>query len=336
MKEHFRYFLYLLPILAQTFLAHAQTSPCGNKLVYGDPTRYLNCYEKVAYDEVQNVYLLRRDLSTPFDGTCEVCTRGGLLIERISVKMGKRDGVDTSYTSNGCISSVQSYTVGIPNGTFLFFNDTTGMLEREENYQMGKKHGPTKQYYRSGKLYSSLNYNFKIPDGPQLYYFEDGTLMRKDMYNKGVMDGLQVVNGPNGKPISETNYKLGKKHGKTTYYADAGAIIGVENWYEGKRNGLFEKYNEAGTLLSRREFNKEIPVGEHFENDAKGRMIHQIKYDKKGVRLYEMEIDEYGDKKVLYDANKPAQKIDDDPALSQQGNSKKAQKKKKKEKRKKE
>lgn len=336
MSTPFQKFFFNLVILTITLSSYAQNSPCGNKLVYGDPTRYLNCYEKVAYDEVRNFYLLRKDLSTPFSGTCEACSMSGLVIERITVKNGKRDGVDTSYTDNGCISSIQSYTVGVPNGTFLIFNDTTGMLETEINYQMGKEHGAKKQYYRSGKLYSHLNYNLKIPDGPQIHYFEDGTIQRKEVYVKGLADGIQLVNAPNGKPLSEISYKMGKKHGKTTFYSDQGAIIGIENWYEGKRNGLFEKYDEAGMLINRKQYNKEVPVGEHIVNDSKGRMIHQIKYDKKGIRIYEMEIDEYGDKKVLYDANQPAQKIDDDPTLATDKNSNKAKKKKKKEKRKKE
>jgi hypothetical protein len=94
-------------------------------------------------------------------------------------------------------------------------------------------------------------------------------------------------------------------------------------------------------VLTKGSFKKDIAVGEHIENNEKGKLIHQTIYDKKGVKQYEMKIDEYGDKKVLFDINNAKtetgiQNEDDNPENIGKKEEKKREKKRKKERRKKE
>ena len=80
-----------------------------------------------------------------------------------------------------------------------------------------------------------------------------------------------------------------------------GKEAGIEMWTMDQKDGDFITYNDEGLILAKSTFKKDLAVGEHLVNDEKGKTIHQTIYDKKGAKQYEMEIDEYGDKKVLFD-----------------------------------
>ena len=103
---------------------------------------------------------------------------------------------------------------------------------------------------------------------------------------------------------------------------------------------IIEGFNEEGKILKQGTYKKNIAIGEHNVFDSKGKLIHQTTYDKKGVKTYEMEVDEYGDQKVLYAASGPAKPAgieeDDDPKNIEPVNEKKNKRKKRKERRKKE
>ena len=283
---------------------HAQKSPCGNLHKKAQPRVYLNCLDQIMYDEEINTYVLAKDGDTPFNGTCQSYNRSGFVLEELSFKNGKRDGVDTSYFSSGCVQSTQGYIIGIKNGAHKVFYDTTGQLRKEENYQDGKYHGRVCEFNYYGDTLLYMNYNQGIPDGEQREYYQDGKIASVSNYKKGLINGIHFKYSMNGKLESKLSYKDGKHNGKWTYYSESGKEIGIQNWLMGQKNGEFSKTSEQGVVLSKGEFKKDVPVGEHIENDEKGKLIHQTIYDKKGVKQYEMMMDEYGEKKVLFDINK--------------------------------
>ena len=323
-----------ITIISQTL------SPCGNPKKKAEPKRYMNLYDQVSYDKEINTYVLTKDWYTPFNGKGQTWNRGGFVLEEFTCINGKRDGIDTSYYSSGCIKAIQSHIIGIKNGTQLFLFDSTGQVNREETYFNGKLNGPQKEFNRNGDTLLYMNFLNDIRDGIQREYYADGKRASISSYKNGVLDGTQVSFNQEGKVELSLNYKDGKKHGTRTFYYTNGKIAGIEHWNMDLRDGEFITYNDAGTILYKSNFKKDIQVGEQIENDEKGKLIHQTIFDKKGVKQYEMEIDEYGDKKVLYDINKPDNtstiQNDDDPKDITTKEEKKNKRKKKKERRKKE
>ena len=126
-------------LLVTSSLVGQKQGPCYAKKRMCDRRVYIDAYDKIAFDEESETYLLKSDYRTRFEGTCETCYRNNVLMERITIKNGKRDGSDTSFFKSGCIQSIQSHTLGIKNGKFLVFYDSTGRIASESNYLAGKK-----------------------------------------------------------------------------------------------------------------------------------------------------------------------------------------------------
>jgi len=291
----------LLSIISSVF--GQVKSPCGNIRKKSEPRRCLNCYDQVSYDEEINTYVLTKDGFTPFNGTCQTWNRSGYVLEELTCTNGKRDGIDTSFYGSGCVQSTQGYILGIKNGKHQVFFDSTGQLRKEENYLNGKLHGLVQEYNRSGDTLLYMNYALDIPHGIQRTYYPDGKRFKVISYKNGLLDGSHLTYTAEGKLELKLSYKEGK-------------------------------------ILKQGTYKKNIAIGEHNVFDSKGKLIHQTTYDKKGVKTYEMEVDEYGDQKVLYAASGPAKPAgieeDDDPKNIEPVNEKKNKRKKRKERRKKE
>lgn len=317
-----------------------EKSPCGNVRKKAEPKRYLNLYDQVAFDEEINTYVLTKDWYTPFNGTGQTWNRGGYVLDEIHCVNGKRDGSDTSYYSSGCIKSIQRNIIGIKNGAQQNFFDSTGKIYKEETFLNGKLNGITKEFNRNGDTLVYMNFKNDIRDGIQREYFPNGKPYRIVEYKNGLLDGIHLTFSESGIVEVSLNHKEGMKHGKQIFFDNSGKEAGIEMWMMGQKDGDFIKYHENGNILTKSTFKKNIPVGEHLVNDEKGKTIHQTVYDKKGIKQYEMEIDEYGDKKVLYDINKTEKSTeiaaDDDPKNITQGDINKNKRKKRKERRKKE
>lgn len=298
-------FYLLIGFSVWSILIQSQSlSPCGNKKKIGEPKKYVNCYDKVGYDEEQNIYVLAKDRVTPFDGTCQSCYRNGLVMEQITARQGKRDGTDTSYYSSGCIQSIQTFVVGIQHDKVSIYFDSTGKIMKEVGFYMGKKNGTTIEYSRTGDTLVYINYLNENLNGEQREYDAEGNFYKSVFYVNGLLDGPHKTYDNQGKLEMFLNYKEGKKHGKWTYYHPNGKEAKIEYWDQGLKNGVFSMMDDKGTILFKGEFKKNIPVGEHIENNEKGKLIHQILFDKKGIKQYEMVVDEYGEKKILYDKSK--------------------------------
>mgnify|MGYP000524686323 FL=1 len=315
-------------------------SPCGNIRKKSEPRRCLNCYDQVSYDEEINTYVLTKDGFTPFNGTCQTWNRSGYVLEELTCTNGKRDGIDTSFYGSGCVQSTQGYILGIKNGKHQVFFDSTGQLRKEENYLNGKLNGLVQEYNRSGDTLLYMNYAQDIPHGVQRTYYPDGKRFKVISYKNGLLDGSHLTYTAEGKLELKLSYKEGKKDGVFIFYHDNEKEAGKETWSLDLKNGEFITFNEEGKILKQGTYKKNIAIGEHNVFDSKGKLIHQTTYDKKGVKTYEMEVDEYGDQKVLYAASGPAKPAgieeDDDPKNIEPVNEKKNKRKKRKERRKKE
>jgi antitoxin component YwqK of YwqJK toxin-antitoxin module len=259
------------------------------------------CHEAVAYDEEHNLYLLRKDFSTPYNGTCVSCYPSLIIEEKINFVNGRRQGIDTSYYRSGCIQSIQSYQIGLQDGPTYIYHDSTNRLQFEIWYQSGLLNGPSIQYnpqtadtltykqYKGGKL-----------NGTQKNYFNNGQLRKISEYRDGLLEGGQITYNEIGLKESEIYFRAGKKHGKWIYYFDSGKIAREETWKDGKKNGDFVSYNELGKVLSAEKFTADMPIGLHQSFYADGKLNYSCSYTNKGQKIEEYVIDQYGIKKQLF------------------------------------
>lgn len=260
------------------------------------------CHESVAFDEQNNIYLLRKDYATPYTGTCVSCYPSMSIEEKLNFVVGKRQGVDTSYYKSGCLQSIQSYQIGLQDGPTYIFYDSSNRVQYEIWYHNGQLHGPSIQF-NAKALPDTLmykHYNNGKLDGVQRTYFSNGKIRKISTYKDGLAEGAQITYNAAGLKESELSFKAGKKNGTWNYYFDSGKIARTENWKDGKKNGVFVSYDELGKVLSTEKYAADLPVGLHQTFYADGKLNYSCTYTNKGEKVEEFVVDEYGVKKQLF------------------------------------
>lgn len=301
MKQHlvllFLCFLQFLKVEAQVpepCRLTRQTCPKANLVK--------NCQETVAFDEENNIYLLRKDYATPYTGSCVSCYMNNTVEEKLTFSKGKREGTDTSFYKTGCIQAIQTFQLGKEQGATYIYFDSTNQVQFEIWYQSGTLHGPSIQFSKAATRDTLMYKHYKNGklDGPQRSYFNNGKVRKVTNYKDGFNEGAQITYNNNGQKESEIYFKAGKKQGTWKYYFDSGKVARTENWKDGKKNGEFITYDELGQVMQKEKFTLDIPVGLHQTFYADGKLNYSCTYSSKGEKLEEYVIDQYGVKKMLY------------------------------------
>jgi antitoxin component YwqK of YwqJK toxin-antitoxin module len=256
----------------------------------------------VAFDEEHNLYLLRKDYATPYNGTCVSCFPSFTIEEKLNFVNGRRQGTDTSFYQSGCLQSIQSYQIGLQDGPTYVFYDSTNRVQYEIWYQAGQLNGPSIQFSRNARTDTLIYKHYKSGklDGPQRTYLPNGKLRKISNYREGLAEGAQITYNASAQKESELFFKAGKKHGTWTYYFDSGQTARTETWKDGKKNGVFVSYNELGKVLSSEKYAMDLPIGLHQTFYADGKLNYSCSYSNKGEKLEEYVIDQYGVKKQLF------------------------------------
>lgn len=337
MKNTQRIFCFFLFAIGNIGLQAQTTNPCGKVDKRCEQKRYINCYDKVKYDEEQNLYFQAKNMHAVFDDTCQSCYRNGLVMEQISVKQGKRNGTDASYYYSGFVQGVQTYSMGIENGVFYACFDSLDQIHKQIGYKMGQQNGKEIEFNRFGDTLFYANYTNGVLDGEKREYYSDGQFYKSAPYKAGLLDGVYYTLNREKQLEVSIGYKKGNKHGKATYYHTNGKIAQTEFWDNGMKNGLFQLFTENEKLVMTGAYKNNLPINDHIEYNDKEKIIYQASYDKKGVKYFEMKIDEYGEKKILLDKSPNSsdsngkKEGDDDPEdLVKEKKTKKDKKSKKK------
>jgi antitoxin component YwqK of YwqJK toxin-antitoxin module len=278
-----------------------ELSPCGNVIKTCDFRNVKNCYNLLSYDDQRNLYLLKKDFATPYNGTCSSCHQNGYLEESLTIVNGYRDGIDTSYFSNGCRQSIQAYAMGKLNGKSTVFYES-GRKEREINHVNNLLQG-TYILFDDNERNDTIElhtYKNNLMDGVQKYYYLDSKLGKMVYYKAGLQDGPHITYTDSGKVDMRLNYKQGKKDGKWTYYYESGKEAHIENWSNGLKNGEFKTVDEKGMLLQQAFYQNNLPTGKHLEYYPDGKLKYQAIYSNKSEKLEEFSIDQFGVKTELF------------------------------------
>ncbi|MDP5066351.1 MAG: hypothetical protein NWP99_03550 [Crocinitomicaceae bacterium] len=293
--------LLLLVLLSATIKAQVP-EPCKSTRQVCPRGNVKYCHESVAFDEEHNLYLLRKDYATPYNGTCVSCFPSFTIEEKLNFVNGRRQGTDTSFYQSGCLQSIQSYQIGLQDGPTYVFYDSTNRVQYEIWYQAGQLNGPSIQFSRNARADTLMYKHYKSGklDGPQRTYLPNGKLRKISNYREGLAEGAQITYNASAQKESELFFKAGKKHGTWTYYFDSGQTARTETWKDGKKNGLFVSYNELGKVLSSEKYAMGLPIGLHQTFYADGKLNYSCSYSNKGEKLEEYVIDQYGVKKQLF------------------------------------
>jgi antitoxin component YwqK of YwqJK toxin-antitoxin module len=247
------------------------------------------------------MYVMKRDFSTPYNGTCVTCHQNGNLEESLNIVNGYRDGIDTSYFSNGCRQSIQAYAMGKLNGKSTVFYES-GRKEREINHVNNLLQG-TYILFDDNERNDTIElhtYKNNLMDGVQKFYYLDSKLGKMVYYKAGLQDGPHITYTDSGKVEMRLNYKQGKKDGKWTYYYESGKEAHIENWSNGLKNGEFKTVDEKGMLLQQAFYQNNLPTGKHLEYYPDGKLKYQAIYSNKSEKLEEFSIDQFGVKTELF------------------------------------
>jgi len=297
MKTRLFFFFLLFGHLA----VGQELSPCGNVIKTCDFRNVKNCYNLLSYDDQRNLYLLKKDFATPYNGTCSTCHQNGYLEESLTIVNGYRDGIDTSYFSNGCRQSIQAYAMGKLNGKSTVFYES-GRKEREINHVNNLLQG-TYILFDDNERNDTIElhtYKNNLMDGVQKYYYQGSKLGKMVFYKAGLQDGPHITYTDSGKVEMRLSYKQGKKDGKWTYYYESGKEAHIENWSNGLKNGEFKTVDEKGMLLQQAFYQNNLPIGKHVEYYPDGKLKYQASYTNKSEKLEEFSIDQFGVKTELY------------------------------------
>ena len=295
------FMLLLLVLLSATIKAQVP-EPCKSTRQVCPRGNVKYCHESVAFDEEHNLYLLRKDYATPYNGTCVSCFPSFTIEEKLNFVNGRRQGTDTSFYQSGCLQSIQSYQIGLQDGPTYVFYDSTNRVQYEIWYQAGQLNGPSIQFSRNARADTLMYKHYKSGklDGPQRTYLPNGKLRKISNYREGLAEGAQITYNASAQKESELFFKAGKKHGTWTYYFDSGQTARTETWKDGKKNGVFVSYNELGKVLSSEKYAMGLPIALHQTFYADGKLNYSCSYSNKGEKLEEYVIDQYGVKKQLF------------------------------------
>lgn len=163
--------------------------------------------------------------------------------ERYTLKDGKRHGKCYSYFEDGTLQSVITYTNGIGNGSYIFYNENgkpriSGTLLNDE------KNGLITEYDE----YGDKNFEYTAKNGKAngkfTAYHYNGKIRATGNYVNGEKDGLITEFDTDGRKINECYYKDGEKNGQYkeyTYNEDGELGITVTgSFVDNERDGYWE------------------------------------------------------------------------------------------------
>lgn len=256
----------------------------------------VDCNEKLEYEEQANIFYSKGS-GAPFSGMCETCHRNGILERRIHFVNGKEEGRDTTYYATGCPMVMREHTMGLENGTWTFYYDSTQIVAWRRSYFRGMKQGVHVFFDNKGDTTVYEEYVNNLLNGVKKVYFTKNRIERVVNYKNGIFDGLYITYNLEGKKTSELNYKVGKKNGVLTYYYDDGVLLRTENWLNDVKNGEFKTLYYNGTLQTLENYKNGLKEGlfeERYSNQKlkrraiykKGGIVEEHKFDIDGKETY--------------------------------------------------
>jgi antitoxin component YwqK of YwqJK toxin-antitoxin module len=163
---------------------------------------------------------------------------------------------------------------------------SNGKIKTEISAKGQLRHGPTKNYDRTGLLLSEVNYTDNIMDGQATnYYAKSGKINSTFFYVKGIKEGDETWYYESGKPYRVSPYVKGKIEGIQKHFYEDGKLqaeVSFKNGYAG--TGLKE-YKPDGTLITDYP-TIDIRKEDHLKNANKIILIISLSNNSSNVKFF--------------------------------------------------
>ncbi|MHC5310276.1 toxin-antitoxin system YwqK family antitoxin [Myroides sp. LJL116] len=206
---------------------------------------------------------------------------------------------------NGLSTGVLHFSNGLLDGlSKVYYKE---QLDKEFNYQKGKLHLQSKNYYDNQALKSAKSYNNGVLENA-IYYHQNGQVEKQITYDKqGLQDGLMVVYDPEGNWIEKSNYKQGYLHGESQRILEDNSKV-IAHYQKDVLVGDYKEYYDNGQLKYQGKFDKDAQytsLWKHYRVDGvlketstyeNGKLngVSITYFDKDKIHLYR----EYKDEKL--------------------------------------
>ncbi len=191
----------------------------------------------------------------------------GLVAWRINFVNGEKHGQSIYYSHYMVGTDKLTLRIGNQDRTItygVYAADTT----RIENHNMGRLHGPRKEYYPGSKLQKEVHYRNGVMHGPFLEYDPDGQVLQELNYNNGEKDGEWKFYYNSGDLLRIENWDNGTKRGEFKTFFIQGHIQHLKVYdRRGRKHGWFESYFPDGKLRRKALYRRDELIQEHVYDE---------------------------------------------------------------------
>ena len=151
----------------------------------------------------------------------------------------------------------------------------SGKIRTETVYKGGKLNGPYKEYYKNGNTYMDANYKDGIYDGTVKEYFKNGALKSDETYVAGAVNGHAKYYYENGNIKGEGDFKNGNMDGKVIVYDGTGTKTLEVDTKAGKQDGVLVEYHPNGTIKTKGNMSADHLTGKFQYYNTDGKLIKE-------------------------------------------------------------
>jgi antitoxin component YwqK of YwqJK toxin-antitoxin module len=145
-----------------------------------------------------------------------------------------RRAVTVSYFPNGKKMAAGNYLNEKKDSTWQFFSESNGTVVSIDTYRVGLIEGTSKVFYPEGGLSEFHEYKNSIKDGLWEQYYLDGKLKLRGAYKAGEKDGVFKAYYNSGQPMITGQYTEGHQDGIWTYFDEKGGVSKKEVYEKGR------------------------------------------------------------------------------------------------------
>jgi antitoxin component YwqK of YwqJK toxin-antitoxin module len=191
-----------------------------------------------------------------------VIVQGTCGIERDTTEPseGIRNGEWKYYFEDGQLKLLENYFCGIKVGQWIYY-DSTGRVLINEFYNAGNLI-QKQEYSKSGNLQTFITRTYKSSkkreDNTYRVTYQDLVL---EYYPTGELKRIKTVNEDD------------EETGKHIEYWENGFVMTEGEYEKGIKNGIFREYYENGNTKFEGIFKNDVPVGNHYFSNEKGKNI---------------------------------------------------------------
>lgn len=294
----------------------------------------VDCNKKLSSDPGSNI-VRTRSSGSPYTGDCETCHNNGMRQRIVHFVNGKTDGIDTTFFKSGCPQVVRNHIDGVENGTWTYYNDTSGLVAWKIKYSNGEKIGQSIYYkqkpvgnesmkvridgadhtvkYRTYENDTTkiVQYKNGLLNGTKKTYYSGSKIKQEANYTDGILDGKFTVYNSDGNILEELNYDEGEKDREWKYYFNDGNLLKVENWNDGVKDGTFKTFYIQGYIQTMENYKRGMKDGKFMERFPDDKIKREAIYKRDELKE-EHVYDKYGNEIRTVDEDGPVKKTEDD------------------------